>query len=86
MPELCRFYGITIRMYYGDHSPPHFHAVYEGNEIQVDINTLQVIRGEVRQRARMLILEWASLHRAELLRAWQLASQNQQPDKIAPLE
>ena len=86
MPELCRFYGITIRIYYGDHSPPHFHAIYEGDEVQINIDTLRVMKGEIRHRALMLVLEWAARHQAELLRAWHLASQNQQPDRIAPLE
>ena len=43
MPELSRFYGIVIRMFYGDHAPPHFHAVYRGEQIKVNINTLEVI-------------------------------------------
>lgn len=32
MPELSRFYGIIIRMFYGDHPPPHFHAVYKAKK------------------------------------------------------
>lgn len=48
MPELSRFYGIIIRMYYGDHAPPHFHAVYQGEEVQINIQTLAVMNGEMR--------------------------------------
>jgi hypothetical protein len=86
MPELSRFYGIIIRMFYGDHPPPHFHAAYQGDEIKVDINTLEVIEGKMSRRAASLVLEWAALHQAELRQAWDLASANKQPSKIAPLE
>jgi hypothetical protein len=86
MPELSRFYGIIIRMFYGDHAPPHFHAVYQGQEIKVNINTLEVIEGDMSRRARALVLEWAALHPLELRQAWEAASSNQQPSKIAPLE
>lgn len=86
MPELSRFYGIIIRMFYGDHAPPHFHAVYQGSQIQVNINTLEVIEGQMNRRAIALVLEWATLHQDELRRAWELASTNQEPFKIAPLE
>jgi len=86
MPELSRFYGIIIRMYYGDHAPPHFHAVYSGDEIQVNVNTLDIIAGTMSGRAQALVLEWATLHRAELLQAWESASRNEPPSKIPPLE
>jgi hypothetical protein len=86
MPELSRFYGIIIRMYYGDHAPPHFHAVYQGEQIQVSINTLEVMEGEMARRAQALVLEWAALHRTELRQAWDLASRNQELSKIQPLE
>ena len=86
MPELSRFYGIIIRMFYGDHAPPHFHAAYQGEEIKVSINTLEAMEGDMSRRARALVLEGAALHRAELRQAWELASHNQEPSKIAPLE
>ena len=86
MPELSRFYGIIIRTFYDDHAPPHFHAVYQGEEIKVNINTLEVIEGDMSRRAQALVLEWAALHRTELRRAWELASANKEPSKIAPLE
>ena len=86
MPELSRFYGIIIRMYYDDHPPPHFHAVYQGEEVQVDIQTLEVMKGRIRRRALVLVLEWAALHRDELRRAWDVTSRNQEPDKIEPLD
>jgi hypothetical protein len=86
MPELSRFYGIIIRMFYGNHAPPHFHAAYQGEEVQVNIETLEVITGRISRRALAFVLEWASLHREELRRAWAAAAHNQEPDKIAPLD
>jgi hypothetical protein len=86
MPELSRFYGIIIRIFYDDHPPPHFHAAYEGEQAQISVETLEVIEGSIKRRALALVMEWAALHRDELRRAWELASQNQQPEKIKPLE
>ena len=73
-------------MFYGDHAPPHFHAVYQGGEIKVNIHTLEVMEGVMARRAQVLVLEWAALHRTELRQAWELASTNKEPSKIAPLE
>jgi hypothetical protein len=86
MPELSRFYGIIVRVFYDDHPPAHFHAVHQGEQAQIDIDTLEVVKGHMRRRALAMVLEWASLHREELRRAWNLASQNQEPPRIEPLE
>jgi hypothetical protein len=86
MPELSRFYGIIVRMFYDDHPPPHFHAAYQGEEVQVNLETLEVMKGRIRRRALVLVLEWAALHRDELRRAWAQASRNEEPDKIEPLD
>jgi len=86
MPELSRFYGIIIRMFYDDHPPPHFHAAYQGEEVQVNLETLEVMTGQIRRRALALVLEWSLLHRDELRHAWEMASRNQEPDKIEPLD
>ena len=86
MPELCRFYGIVIRMYFNDHGPPHFHALYGEQEALVEIDSLKVIHGRLPPRATSLVIEWASLHQAELHAAWARASQLEAPGKIAPLE
>jgi len=51
MPEICRFYGIVIRMYFADHNPPHFHAVYAEHEARIDIDTLGVVSGDLPARA-----------------------------------
>ena len=86
MPEISRFFGIVIYLRTRDHAPPHFHAEYEGRDVAVDIRTLKVLRGSIRARAMGLVAEWASLHRAELLRAWNLARAGISPDRIDPLE
>ncbi len=86
MPELCRFFGIIIRMYYNDHDPPHFHAVYGDEEALIDVDTLAVVRGELPRRALALVVEWAVLHRSELRRDWDLARSGRTPEPIAPLE
>ena len=86
MPELCRFYGIVIRMYLRDHGPLHFHASYGGDEMLVGIDTLSVLQGRLLPRARGLVIEWASIHQAELREAWSRAQDLEPPGKIAPLE
>ena len=86
MPELSRFYGIIIRMYFRDHAPAHFHAEYSGYEALVEIENLSEIRGRLPIRARRLVMEWALLHQDELLAAWNRAKRMEDPGKIAPLE
>ena len=85
MPEISRFFGIIIRMYFGDHNPPHFHAIYQEFTAEYDINTLAAIRGNLPARAHALVLECATLHRTELLEDWQLASEMKEIKKIEPL-
>ncbi len=86
MPEICRFFGIIIRMYYADHNPPHFHAIYQDDTAEYDINTLLTIRGSLPSRAHAMVLEWASLHREELLEDWKLAIERKEIKKIEPLK
>ena len=86
MPEISRFFGIIIRMYFGDHNPPHFHAIYQEDTAEYDINTLTVIRGNLPSRAHAMVLEWASLHRDELMEDWRLATEMKEVNKIEPLK
>ena len=86
MPTISLFYAIEITMNYNEHSPPHFHAAYQGQQAQVNIGTLEIIEGRLPPRALALVLEWAALHRAELRQAWELASLNRPPARIQPLE
>jgi hypothetical protein len=85
MPELSRFYGIVIKMYFGDHAPPHFHAEYAEFEARIAIDTLAVVSGDLPARAMGLVAEWATLHRQELQVQWQLASALQPLGRIEPL-
>lgn len=86
MPELSRFFGIAIRVYYNDHEPGHFHAVYGDDEALIEIDTLAIYRGHLPRRALALVLEWAALHRAELRKAWQAARAGTPIETIDPLE
>lgn len=70
MPEIRRFYGIIIALYYNEHNPPHFHAKYGEYKAEVNINTLQIIKGELPKRAKNLVMEWADEHREELMQDW----------------
>jgi hypothetical protein len=85
MPEISRFYGIVIKMYYNDHAPPHFHAEYGRAEMLIDIDTMAVVAGKLPPRATGLVIEWAAQHRTELQHAWNQARQMQRIDRIDPL-
>jgi hypothetical protein len=85
MPELSRFLGIIIAMYYRDHPPPHFHAIYAEHEATVNIATGEV-NGYLPGRVLGLVQEWRVLHQAELLEAWALAVAQKPLPNIAPLE
>jgi hypothetical protein len=85
MPELSRFLGIVIAMYYRDHGPPHFHAIYGEHEATVNIAT-GAINGSLPRRALNLVQEWRLLHQQELQDAWALAEAQRPLPNIAPLE
>ena len=86
MPEISRFFGIIITMNYNDHLPPHFHARYGGDQAIIDIQTLQLLGGHLGPRVMGLVIEWALLHRDELLEDWRLARESAPLKRIAPLE
>ena len=73
-------------MYYNDHEPPHFHVRYSGQKALIAIETLSLLRGDLPPRALGLIMEWAALHRKELIEDWNLARHEAQLKPIAPLE
>ena len=83
MPRLSEFYGIAIYMYWKDHAPPHFHAIYSGQEAQIRIDDGSVLAGFLPATAERLVKEWAVVRRAELLTNWERA---QKPDAIEPIE
>ena len=86
MPTISMFYGIFIQMFWGDHTPPHFHARYGEYKGTIDINTLKMLEGDLPRRALSLILDWAELHQKELLLDWELCMKKQMPNKIEPLK
>jgi hypothetical protein len=86
MPELSRFFGIIIRMFYSDHEPAHFHAIYGEYEALIEVDTLAVFRGSLPRRALALVLEWATLHRDELREDWRRSRAGETLNQIEPLD
>ena len=86
MPELSRFFGMVILMYFNDHPPPHFHVRYGAQRAIIDIRTLAILQGHLTPKALALVMEWAAIHRAELLDAWDRARRHEKLPAIAPLE
>lgn len=86
MPEISRFYGIIIAMYYNEHNPPHFHAKYGEFTAEIEIRTLKIFKGELPKRAKTLVMEWADEHRDELQMDWELARLKQELKDIEPLK
>ncbi len=86
MPEVSRFFGISIRMYFDDHIPPHFHAIYAGSEAEFGIDPLAVLRGRFPRRALGMVLEWAATHQHELLDNWERLHNDEAPQQIDPLD
>ena len=86
MPEVSRFFGIVIRMYFDDHNPPHFHAFYAGNEAQVGIDPIIFLEGKLPNRAASMVIEWAALHQRELKQDWDRLRNDQPLERIEPLE
>ena len=70
MPEICRFLGIIITMYFDEHNPPHFHIRYNEYRASMEIQTLNIIAGKLPAKVRGLVEEWTELHEADLLQMW----------------
>lgn len=85
MPEISRFLGIVIYMYFDEHSPPHFHAKYGPHEIVVYLED-GIVEGKFPRRSLRHVLEWYDLNRERLVLDWDLVQNHKQPFKIAPLE
>jgi len=85
MPEISRFLGIVIYMYYREHMPAHFHAEYGEYTITVEIET-GVVQGKFPRRALGAVLDWYVLHKDELIEDWELAKKKKPLNKIEPLE
>lgn len=82
MPEVSRFFGIVIGMYFNDHAPPHFHARYGGDEAQFAIDTGERLAGRLPARVQGLVSEWLELHRDELQKNWTRARERRPLDRI----
>jgi len=86
MPEISRFFGTIVRMFFDEHNPPHFHVQYNEYKAQISIAELTVIEGFLPPRALGLVIEWAMIHRDELMNDWYLSQNNESPKKIEPLK
>jgi len=71
MPEISRFLGIIISMYFDEHNPPHFHLKYNEYRASMKISDFNIIAGSVPAKVRGLVQEWAELHQAELQQMWE---------------
>lgn len=85
MPEISRFFGIIITMYFNDHPPPHFHVKYNEFRAQLAIVSLEVIEGELPPKELWLVRHWGKQHQAELLRNWEDLQETGKFVKIKPL-
>jgi hypothetical protein len=86
VPEISRFFGIVVAMFYNDHPPPHFHVRYGSQRAILDIETLSVLDGALSPRALGLVVEWAAQHRPELHANWERARRHARLSPIPPLE
>lgn len=86
MPEISRFYGIVIGMFYDEHGPPHFHVRYAEHQGVIRIDDLVLTEGWLPARVLSLVGEWAAQHRPELLQNWEAIEKRQPLRKIAPLD
>ena len=84
MPEISRFYGIIIKMYFSqsEHNPPHIHVIYGKYSAAIDIDSLKIIDGKIPEKAYNLVKEWVEIHKEEILKIWN----SQKFKKITPLE
>ena len=85
MPTISMFRGIKVYINYSDHAPPHFHAVYGGEECCVLIEELELLEGSLPKKQLKMLLGWAAFHQDELKDNWKLAEQNLETFEIAPL-
>jgi len=85
LPEISIFFGIRITINYNDHTPPHFHAEYNGDKALVDIINIKVIKGMLPKRQLKLVLAWAEIHKDDLMQNWELSRAHQALNKIKPL-
>ena len=86
MPEISRFFGIVVRMFYDEHNPPHIHAEYSGRKAVFDFNG-NIIKGSLSSRtATKLVREWIDIYFSELNEAWKMAQEREEIKRIEPLK
>ena len=85
MPEICRFYGIVIAIYFDEHNPPHFHARYREFKVSIKIDNFSILEGSLPPKALGLVIEWAALHKKELMKDWNLAQGGKKLNPIQPI-
>ena len=85
MPEISRFLGIVVAIYFKEHAPPHFHVKYGSQRGAFSIAELKLIEGKLPPRIISLVLEWAFQHREELMEDWKLAERREELQPIDPL-
>jgi hypothetical protein len=83
VPTIAYFYGIAIRIYFRDHPPAHFHAIYEGDEAFVSIETGEIVAGHLPKAAARLVKDWAIARRRELRENWQRAQEGKPLERVA---
>ncbi|MDP4268251.1 MAG: DUF4160 domain-containing protein [Bacteroidota bacterium] len=86
MPQICRFFGIIISMFYDEHNPPHFHANYGEYNVEIGICDLAILHGKLPSRVLGFVIEWAAIHQTELLKNWERAENGEMVQPIEPLE
>jgi hypothetical protein len=79
MPVVPRFYGILIKMYFREQGTPHFHALYAEYNGVFDVQTLEMVEGDLPNRAQKLVREWAGQYQSDLLEMWSTQQFRQLP-------
>lgn len=86
MPEISRFYGIIIKMFFDEHPPKHFHAEYNEYKALIGLDNFEILEGSLPSKGHKLVKEWAELHKKELLDNWEKAVKKEPLNKIQGLE
>ena len=86
MPTIAYFYGITVRMYFRDHAPPHFHAIYGEHEAFISIDTGEIIFGHLPKTAAKLVKQWTIARRDQLRENWARARRSEPLERLPGLE
>lgn len=85
MPEVSRFLGITIHMYFDEHNPPHFHVKYGEYNAQIDINSFALLQSYLPAKVLGLVVEWAEINQSKLIENWLSIEKDGYFNKITPL-